>query len=233
LDIEIWSDIPIGVGLGSSAAISVACTTALNNLFDLRLDLGGISSIAFEAEKITHGTPSGIDNTISTYGGALFYKKGKIKRIEIPIEIPLLIVNSGIARDTKTQVSNVRTLYKKYPSIIKHIFNAIDAISLKMENALRLKQIQIIAELMNYNQDFLRLLGVSSDALETLINQLKLGGASGVKLTGAGGGGCVIALLESNIVKKNCITQLQSQGFTYYDTKISEIGAKVQETLKY
>jgi len=232
LDIEIWCDIPSGVGLGSSAAVSVATTAALNNLFDLNLGASAISSIAFEGEKITHGTPSGIDNTISSYGGAILFKKGRTQRIEIPLEIPLLIVNSGISRETKTQVNHVRSVYETYPTIFTHVFNAIDGISLKVEHVLRLKNLKILGELMNYNHEFLRILGVSTKELDSLIEYIKLTGAIGAKLTGAGGGGCIIALFDSIASKNNCISQLKSRKIEYFDTKISEFGFQIHETTK-
>jgi mevalonate kinase len=232
LTLEIWSEIPIGVGLGSSAAIAVATVAALNNLFQLQLGPSEISQHAFEGEKVTHATPSGIDNTISTYGGAILYKKGKINRIEIPHEIPLLIINTGISRQTKTQVNQVANLYKEHPTIIKPIFQAIDAISLKTENALRLQKIALLGELLNFNQHLLRILGVSTKELDSLINLVLSNGALGAKLTGAGGGGCIIALFDSITAKQNCIAQLQSLNIGFYDTTISQIGAQILHTAK-
>ncbi|NVM52981.1 MAG: mevalonate kinase [Candidatus Helarchaeota archaeon] len=232
LNIEVWSDIPIGVGLGSSAAITVATTAALNSLFDLKLGLDAISSIAYEGEKITHGTPSGIDNSISTYGGAILFKKGKISHIEIPYEFPLLIVNSGISRSTKVQVENVRNLYKAYPSIFKHVFQAINAISVKAENTLRFPNIKKLGDLLTYNQQLLQVLGVSRRELDDLIEILISNGALGAKLTGAGGGGCLIALFESINSKDRCVSALKSKKVEYYDTSLSEYGVKPEHILK-
>lgn len=229
---EIWSDIPIGVGLGSSAAIAVATVAALNNLFELDLGPGEISQHAFEGEKITHATPSGIDNTISTYGGAILYKKGKINRIEIPQEIPLLIINTGIARETKTQVNQVANLYKEHPSIIKPLFQAIDAISVKAENGLRLKKLPLLGQLLNFNQQLLRILGVSTKEIDSLIDLALSNGALGAKITGAGGGGCILALFDSATTKQNCISQLQSLNIGFYDTSVSEFGAQILHTTK-
>jgi len=232
LSIEIWSDIPIGVGLGSSAATAVATINALNNLFELQLDSHELSQYAFEAEKITHAHPSGIDNTISTYGGAILYKKGKINRIEISSEIPLLIINSGIAHSTKIQVTHVKDLYTAHPSIFKNIFEAIDAISLKVENALRIKKLEVLGELLDYNQHLLRMLGVSTKELDSLIELVKSYGAIGAKLTGAGGGGCILALFNSPDTKKECLSQLKAFNIEVYDTKINEHGARILHTAK-
>jgi mevalonate kinase len=232
VNIEIWSEIPKGVGLGSSAAVSVSFTAALNNIFELHLGAREISRYSFESEKITHANPSGIDNSISTYGGALLYKKGKINRIEIPFEIPLLIINSGLSHETKTQVNHVAKLYKTHPSIFKRIFEAIDAISLKAENTLRFKKLDSLGELLNYNQHLLRMLGVSTKELESLIDLVMSQGAIGAKLTGAGGGGCIIALFESNTKKQECINQLKSFDIDFYDTKISERGYNILHTAK-
>lgn len=232
LNIEIWSDIPIGVGLGSSAAVAVALTAAINHLFDLQLGLDAISQIAFEAEKLTHGTPSGIDNSIITYGGALLFKQQRIHRIEIPYSIPLLLINSGISRSTKVLVDRVKQSYTQHPSIIKHIFTAIDAISLKAENALRLTNLQMLGELLNYNHQLLRVLGVSTKELDSLVELSLQTGALGAKLTGAGGGGCIFALFSSDSVKKQCITSLFPQKIEYYDTHISEHGVILENLQK-
>jgi len=232
LTLDIWSDIPIGVGLGSSAAIAVATVAALSNLFELDLGPGEISQHAFEGEKVSHATPSGIDNTISTYGGAILYKKGKINRIEIPHEIPLLIINTGISRETKTQVNQVATLYKEHPSIIKPLFQAIDAISLKTENALRLQKLSLLGDLLNFNQQLLRILRVSTKEIDSLIELALSNGALGAKITGAGGGGCILALFDSQTAKQNCIAQLQSLNIGFYDTTISELGAQILHTAK-
>ncbi|MFX1296533.1 MAG: mevalonate kinase, partial [Promethearchaeota archaeon] len=226
----IWSDIPKGVGLGSSAAVAVATTAAINNLFELHLDTQEISRYAYEAEKITHFTPSGIDNTISTLGGAILYKKGKINQIKIQFEIPLLIINSGTSHKTKTQVANVRNLYNEHPSIFKSIFQAIDAISLKVENILGSKKLEILGELLNYNQHLLRLIDVSTKELDSLIDLVKSHGAIGAKLTGAGGGGCIIALFKSFKAKNKCTSQLKSLDIEMFDTKISANGVKIQYT---
>ena len=224
LNIEVWSDIPIGVGLGSSAAISVATAIALDNIHDLKLGLDEISSLAYEGEKITHGTPSGIDNSISTYGGAILFRKGKISRIEHLHNIPLLIVNSGISRSTKVQVEKVEKLYESHHSIIKHIFKAIDAISLETETNLRYISLKMLGRLLNYNQHLLQVLGVSRKELDDLVELLLANGALGAKLTGAGGGGCVIALFNSVNLKKSCISALKSKNVECYDTVLSEYG---------
>lgn len=232
LNIEVWSDIPIGVGLGSSAAIAVATAAALDSLFELHLGLDSISQLAYEGEKVTHGTPSGIDNAISTYGGAILFKKRKINRIEIPFEIPLLIINSGISRTTKTQVSHVKHQFQLHPTIFKHVFNAIDEISLKVDHVLRTKKIDVLGELMDYNQHLLQTLGVSTKELNSLIDLAKSNGALGAKLTGAGGGGCIIALFDAESTKKQCINQLQLRNIEFFDTKISQFGVQIHHTLK-
>ncbi len=232
LNIEIWSDIPIGVGLGSSAAVSVATVAALNNLFELQLQSNEISQLAYEGEKMAHAYPSGIDNTISAYGGAILYKKGTTNRIEIPYELPLLIINSGLSRETKIQVNRVKNLYTEHPTIFKHVFASIDAISIKVENALRLKKLALLGDLLNYNHSLLQLLGVSTKELDSLIELVRSQGATGAKLTGAGGGGCIIALFDSESNKTKCINQLNSRNIHFFNTKISEHGAEIQYTSK-
>lgn len=197
VNIEIESSIPIAAGLGSSAAVSVASAAALLSLFDLNKSKDDIFKIAFNAEKIIHGTPSGVDPAISTYGGILWYRKSQpIRRLDIDVDLPLIIGNTKKERSTGELVAKVNTLRRHYPSIIEKIIKAGGEIVKRSVKALREGDLKTLGELMNINHELLCAVGVSCEELENLVHAARNAGALGAKLTGAGGGGCMIALVS-------------------------------------
>ena len=197
VNIEIESSIPIAAGLGSSAAVSVASAAALLSLFDLDKSKDDIFKIAFNAEKIIHGTPSGVDPAISTYGGILWYRKSQpIRRLDIDVDLPLIIGNTKKERSTGELVAKVNNLRRRYPSIIEKIIKAGGEIVKRSVKALREGDLKALGELMNINHELLCAVGVSCEELENLVHAARNAGALGAKLTGAGGGGCMIALVS-------------------------------------
>ncbi|MHA2092504.1 MAG: mevalonate kinase [Candidatus Kariarchaeaceae archaeon] len=196
LQLKISSQIPISAGLGSSAAVAVATVAAVWDLYGYPMSLPKISQIAYESEKITHGTPSGIDNSIATYGGILMFKQGEITTSGLKQNIPLLIGNTLVHRDTKKIVSKVSSLKNSYPSLVEPIIASMDA------------------------------LGVNHPALSKLIWTARDAGALGAKLTGAGGGGCMIALASSTKALHVIAQQLQ-RDFQIIPTELSPVGVRV------
>lgn len=227
ISIIIDSEIPPSAGLGSSAAVSVATVYALSHLFNKNISLEKVSAIAYEAEKVVHGTPSGIDNTISTFGGMIYYKKGiSLKRIVSDIEIPLVIGNTGIPRSTKDLVMKVRTLREKYPELIDSIFEAMGQIAELALDRIANKDILGIGQLMIINQGLLESLGVSHIKLSLFIHEALANGALGAKLTGAGGGGCMIAIVEKEF-QKRVANAIRNVGGKPIITSTSNLGVSV------
>ena len=197
VNIRIESSIPVAAGLGSSAAVSVALAAALYSLLESDGSKENIFQIAFNAEKIIHGTPSGVDPAISTYGGILWYRKGQpIRRLNIDVDLPLVIGNTKKERSTGELVAKVNSLRKRYPSIINEVIRAGGEIVNRSVKALSEGDLKTLGELMNINHELLCALGVSCDELEKLVHAARNAGAFGAKLTGAGGGGCMIALVS-------------------------------------
>ncbi len=228
LKVTINSDIPIGGGLGSSAAVSVATAFAVSKILDLDHDRTQISKIAYESEKILHGTPSGIDNTISTWGGALKFKAGTIERLQIKDTPPLIVVNTKISRSTKKLVKKVRTLYERNPDVISHIFDAMENIAEKGKDYLIEGNWKRIGELMNINQGLLAAIGVSNQIIENILAIAINHGALGAKLTGAGGGGCLIILTEKRNQDK-ILKELQNQNIEIIPTTITLQGVREEK----
>jgi len=231
ISIEINSSIPVAAGLGSSAAVAAATALAVGKLLNIKLTQENVFQIAYDAEKMIHGTPSGIDPAIATYGGVILYQKNKgFTRLEVDANIPLVIGNTGIERTTGNLVAEVRRMYKSYPDIVKPIIKSGGEIAHKAVKALKNGDLILLGELMNINHALLCAVGVSNESLERLVFVARKTGALGAKLTGAGGGGCMIALAEPknlNRVKK-AIEQAGGRGFvarrTANGTKIEKQG---------
>ncbi len=214
---KVVSEIPAGSGLGSSAAFSVAVARALNKEFKLEKTDKEICNAAYHGEIISHGTPSGVDNTASTFGGLIvFQKKEKGNLIKkLPLGTPLYIVigNSGKKGNTKEIVSEIKKLKEKNPKIFENIFNAYSSIFENAETALKNGNIKRVGELMNINHGLLSSIGVSSIELEEIVYKSRANGALGSKLVGAGKGGCAIALVESENKAKELSKKIKELGY--------------------
>jgi len=197
LSIRVESEIPPAVGLGSSAAISVATAAAVMLLLSgERPSREEVCEIAYEGERIVHGTPSGIDNHISTYGGALRYERGRgFERFTVE-RLPLVIGDSGRRRSTGALVARVRRLRERHRGVVDAVIDAIARLSEEGYEALRGGDLRRLGELMDIDHGLLSALGVSTRELDRMVHAARMAGALGAKLTGAGGGGCIIALVE-------------------------------------
>jgi len=196
-DLHIHSRIPAAMGLGSSAALAVAVIRAFDNFLQRKMNDVEVDKLAFECERLAHGTPSGIDNNIATYGEPVLYSKGSRTRTK-PItlaEAPPLVVAAGTSKgNTKDMVAGVRFRYERNHELYGTIFDEIDEICVAGSVALRECDYEQLGSLMNVCQGFLNAIEVSTPELEKMIDIARKSGASGAKLTGAGGGGSIVAL---------------------------------------
>jgi mevalonate kinase len=199
VNLKVRSMIPIAVGLGSSAAICVATVGAVERLFDAGLGKEEISRLAFEGETIIHGKPSGVDNTVSTFGGVLSYERDSgIKHHKLDSSMPFIIGNTQKKRSTRKMVEGVAALKERNPAMMDSIIDAMGGLAGEGLDALLAKDIHRIGDLMNMNHGLLSAIGVSTMKLESLVHTARQNGALGAKLTGAGGGGCMIAVAEED-----------------------------------
>jgi mevalonate kinase len=225
--IEITSEIPPSAGLGSSAAVAVSLISSLHAFLNINSSLEEINKIAFEAEKIIHGSPSGIDNTISTFGGGIFYEKG-VKR-KIPVDNKsyfFVIVNSLIPRNTKDVVEKVKQRRDDNKQEINQIFEDIQTISYQAEASLKKGDYEKTGILMSENQLLLEKLGVGHPKLTKIIRLVDKHDALGRKLTGAGEGGCIVALFDDYKKAQQAINTLKEKGFQAFITNISIEGVR-------
>jgi len=203
-DITVDSALPRGMGLGSSAAIAVAMTRALGRLQELALDDERINAIAFDCEKLAHGTPSGIDNTVSTYAEPMLFRnagKLEITPVEAPANVPLVIASGSVAGLTSEMVAGVRDRYRQVPARYDALFDQIDELSVQGAALLQDGAYEELGRLANICHGLLNALGVSTPELEHMVALARSHGAAGAKLTGAGGGGSIVAICPDGVEK--------------------------------
>jgi len=229
VNIEIDSSIPVAAGLGSSAAVAVASAAALNHLLDAELTKDEIFQVAFDAEKIVHGNPSGVDPAISTYGGVLLYRKGeKIEKLDTEADLPLVIGDTGKKRSTGKMVAHVNYLKSHYPSIVEKIIKTGGEIVTRSIEALESGDLETLGEMMNMDHALLYALGVSDETLEKLVYAARKAGALGAKLTGAGGGGCIVSLAVPERLK-DVAEAIKHAGGEAFITRKTMDGVKIEE----
>ncbi|MBS7287610.1 MAG: mevalonate kinase, partial [Candidatus Freyarchaeota archaeon] len=215
----------------SSAAVAVAATAAISSLHGISLSKREIYDISFEAEKDVHETPSGVDNAIATYGSAIVFRRGRVRRIKIDEDIPFVLGDTGVRRSTKDWVAKVRERRERCKEAIDPIIRLIGRIAMKGAYLLREKNLEELGELMDINQGLLDALGVSTQALNSLIFAARSAGACGAKLTGAGGGGCMVALTPKE--RSNTVADaIRNAGGIPIITSISREGVRFEARLK-
>ncbi|CAF3279619.1 unnamed protein product [Rotaria sp. Silwood2] len=187
LNIQVRSEIPIGAGLGSSAAFSVCLVGCFYLLYYKKFNQEDINELSYKVECIFHGTPSGIDNTISTYGQSLIYSRTLKKHINFHLS-NLTIIDTGIPKSTKKMVDLVRLFVENNEKDGEKFLNDIElCVDTMIEHPEQINQ------LFEQNQKLLKYLGVSTLEIDNIIQILEKKNIS-TKITGAGGGGCLIAL---------------------------------------
>jgi mevalonate kinase len=206
-----------GSGVGASAASCVSLARALNAEFSLNLDIKEINHIGWEGEFAYHGTPSGVDNTASTYGGIIFYhiKNGEKTFTKIPVKNPFEIVlaNSGITADTKLMDGITERNQKEDPDLFSSRLKTITSQALEMKNALETYDLARVGELMSANHSIVKEIGFSHEILDHLC---KLGlekGALGTKVTGGGMGGYMVALTPGKDLQEIVAYAFEKEGY--------------------
>jgi hydroxymethylglutaryl-CoA reductase len=226
--IDVFPHLPRASGLGASAALAVSIIRAMADRFGQPITDEEVSSLAFECERIVHGTPSGIDNTLATFGRAILFRNPdsisdaaalEITDIVTPRPIQVVIGLTGVPSLTSATVGMVRDAREKNPARYEAIFSQIDELVLAGVGALRRGDLVELGELMNINHGLLGALQVSSPELETLVGVARRAGALGAKLTGSGGGGAMIAITEPGAAE-SVGSAMSEAGFTTYLTEI-------------
>ncbi|XP_030646889.1 mevalonate kinase [Chanos chanos] len=251
MTLSVWSELPTGAGLGSSAAFCVCLATALLSAqgtissplthqqdtarwSEEEMEL--INRWAFQGERIIHGNPSGVDNAVGTWGGILRYHAGKITPLNRVPMLRILLTNTKVPRSTKVLVAGVKDKINKFPSIINPVLESVDAVSRTCEDTLTKmeagesspKHYSVLEELIDINQHHLNVMGVGHPSLDTLC-RVTLARGLHSKLTGAGGGGCAITLLRPDTdgsLIQSTREDLKECGFDCWETSIGAPGVQ-------
>ncbi|MDH5461035.1 MAG: mevalonate kinase [Candidatus Bathyarchaeota archaeon] len=226
--LEIWlgGSLPGFSGIGASAASSVAIARAIADEFEMILSDEGINEIAYEAEKAYAGTPSGIDNSAATYGGLIWFSRNlnegpnTIERLSIREPVEIVIGNTGVVADTKEMVAGVAERKKENPEKYDPLFNQAERLAFQARKALEDFDLRKVGRLMNKNHDLVQEIEVSCSELDYLVNLARQQGAFGAKLTGGGGGGCMVALTPGKELQEAVATAMEKEGFQVLRTKI-------------
>lgn len=224
--ITLTGDLPTVGGLGSSAAFSVALVRAFASHYKRQLSNEQVNSFAYEGEKAFHGTPSGIDNTLSTYGGIMEFKRGKTPKenefssLTLSIPLHLVIGMTGRSSPTKQMVEGVRKFKEADEVYFQSLMDEAFEIISHSRKALSTNDLPEIGRLMNQNQELLREIGISSDLNEKILCPMQDAGALGAKVTGGGGGGCCIALAKDLNHAGKILQKINDVGFSGLHTKL-------------
>src|SRR5258706_2709366 len=229
---NIESDIPIGAGMRSSAAYAVAKTA----LKFKKLNLEKINSTAYSLDKLQHGNPSGVDNTVVTYGGFLWYRKENenfktFRQIESKTKLPKnYLLNSGKPRETtREMVLHVRSLYERRKKWTKNVFGEIETIKKGFLKLLLEKKDDDFGRLMLENEELLEKLGVVSESAKTLIHRIeKIGGYA--KISGAGGkkeGSGIVIIYHKDIDKITLFAK--NNNLNIIPVKLGEEGVRIEK----
>ena len=224
--LKIWSAVPGGAGLGSSASTMVAAAAAFSKLNSLELGVDELIRCAMVGEQDVHGRPSGIDPTICAHGGVLLFRPGSPpKKLRLEKSRSLIISYSGKPRSTKGQISRVARTKDKLPGLFSKLVNGVSDLSFAASDALLSGDMEALGGLLSLNQAVLSSVGVSNSSLEGMVDALCSLGCYGAKLTGAGGGGSVLAVAPEG-KEKSIVSGLSARGFETFRATIPAEGVK-------
>ncbi|KAF1599214.1 Mevalonate kinase, partial [Eudyptes chrysolophus] len=258
VDILVWSELPTGAGLGSSAAYAVCLAAALLTACGAiscplkegestarwtEEELNLINSWAFQGERVIHGNPSGVDNAVGTWGICWGTMKERGKEMSlVASRVPtlrILLTNTKVPRSTKVLVAGVKEKILKFPAIMNPVLDSIDAISQECQSVLEAmpanpspEYYPVLEELFDINQHHLNVIGVGHPSLDRLCRVTASHGLHS-KLTGAGGGGCGITLLRpdtSLLAVEAAKRDLCACGFECWETKIGAPGVTLHSS---
>jgi len=199
--VRVESELPVGRGLGSSAAVSAAIVRAVARHFGYELSPAEVSALVYETEVLQHGTPSGIDNTVIAYEQPVYFVRGQpIERFTVREPLHLVLGDTGVMTPTRETVGDVRAAWEQDREHYEALFDAIGAVVDEAREAIARGDHAEVGRLMDENHALLRELRVSSPELDHLVAAARNAGALGAKLSGGGRGGNMIALVTPETV---------------------------------
>ncbi len=215
-------------GFGSSSAVTVCVLKALTEFHSINIDNRTLFDLAYKVVLKVQGKGSGFDIAAAVYGGTLlFYTAGKIIEPILSDPLPLVVGYSGIKADTVTLIKKVSALSNQYSDVVESTYESIDKLVMQAKDALIKNDWSTFGQLMNMNQGYLELLGVSTGKLSSLIYAAREAGAIGAKLSGAGGGDCMIAIGSVQTLK-NINTAITNAGGEVIPVEASAPGVTIE-----
>ncbi len=223
VQLTVRLELPAGAGLGASAAMGVAVSAALDQLLGFTRTPEQRATQTLAWERVFHGNPSGVDNTMAAVGGVAFFTRGQpLEPVRVRRPLVLVIGHSGEASETKQMVGLVAQQLEREPKRIGELFDAIAALVRNGRLAVEAGDLRALGQLMDMNHSLLSALMLSTPRLEDLCHAAREAGALGAKVTGAGGGGCMFALAADTSAAHPILAALQSLGAESF---ITEVGA--------
>ncbi|MBX5484342.1 MAG: mevalonate kinase [Myxococcaceae bacterium] len=230
LRMTLDSELPPSMGLGSSAAVAVACAGALlkSRGRSAPPTVEEIARVAWEMEKVFHGTPSGIDHTTSARNQLIHFRraadgdpsKAQVTPVTVKRPFGLVVALVGERPSTKETVAALRARQARWPERYARVFEQIGTLVEEGRGAIERGELELLGDVMDMNQGLLNALGLSSAGIEEMVHRLRAAGALGAKLTGAGGdGGAVIGLFEE---ADRVVTRLRRAGIKCFASRIGE-----------
>ncbi len=223
--VYVSSQMPSSAGLGSSAAVTVATLMAANDEFQLELGREEVAAIAHRVEQAVQGRASPTDTYVSTMGGIVLIMDGARRRVP-PVNLNLVVGNTQVSHSTSKMVELVAEERRTLPDVVCPVLDAIGALTL--EGVRKLDDPKVLGRLMDMNHALLDAIGVGHPAISRLVLAARAAGAFGAKLTGAGGGGCMIALSPKS-GKNRIAGALDSAGGKAFVTSLDTVGARKEE----
>jgi mevalonate kinase len=229
IEIGISSRVPPGIGLGSSAASCVATVAAVDSLFQKNPSRQKVCELAIESERLIHKRTSGADCYVSTFGGLMqYYGKSKsFKNIETKGSLSLVVASTGIKHSTSDLVAGVKRFKDTNRILFESLSKQASDICLQACTAIKSGKCDKIGELMNENQIILQQIGISHHKVRDIIDICSKAGAMGAKITGAGGGGAVIALAASKQESTKIASYVKAAGYQSFEVEIDYKGLYV------
>jgi len=224
IKIDVVSKVPHGLGLGSSAASCVATAAAVDSLFD-RPDRQKVCEWAIESERMIHNNSSGADCYVSTFGGLIHYSKSKgFKKMKSKSPLSMVIASTGVRHSTGDLVASVKKFKDKNEILFSDLAKQASDICTQAMAAISSGNKEKMGKLLSENQALLRQIGVSHEKADDLIDICNGAGALGAKITGAGGGGAVIALAASKQDSKKIAAKIKARGYDSFEVEIDQAG---------
>lgn len=223
--VRLESDLPISVGLGSSAAVGVACARALLKASGRTVAPREVARIALRMEEAFHGTPSGVDHTTSALGALILYRRrvgaavGNAVPLQCPVPLHVIVALAGKRRSTRETVRGLRERAQRWGSRYARLLREIGQVAREGAAAVTAGDLDALGDAMNVNHGLLSALQLSSATIDEVVHRLRDHGALGAKLTGAGGdGGAVVGLFRD---PKPALARLRRTGVPCFSSQLS------------